>query len=110
METFYNFHGTVEEAVEILRPHHWILNEIYKNSLEEETKLSKEYGFDSKPDTRSGEETYGYKSDEDILCNLFYISDRWGCAFRVRWILDLIDRYDENKNNSKDKKSFKKII
>lgn len=39
-------------------------------------------------DRRSGEETYGYKDEENIRGNLGYISDRWNCAFRIRWIID----------------------
>jgi len=38
-------------------------------------------------DYRSGEETYGYEEDK-IQNNMIYISDRWRCAFRLRWILD----------------------
>ncbi len=43
------------------------------------------------PDNRVGSETYGYKDDESIKGDLSYISDRWNCAFRLRWLLDLID-------------------
>lgn len=42
-------------------------------------------------DFRSGEETYGYKDLESIQGSLLYISDRWGGAFRVRWLIDLIN-------------------
>ena len=38
-------------------------------------------------DYRSGEETYGY-DEEKIRYDMLYISDRWRCAFRLRWILD----------------------
>lgn len=38
-------------------------------------------------DFRSGYETQGYEL-ENINDYLFYISDRWGCAFRIRWIID----------------------
>ncbi len=44
------------------------------------------------PDERPGEETYGYKDEESIRGNLEYISDRWNCAFRIKWILDLIKK------------------
>ena len=44
------------------------------------------------PDDRPGEETYGYKDEASIKSNLEYISDRWNCAFRIRWILDLIKK------------------
>lgn len=39
-------------------------------------------------DFRSGEESYGYASQESIDSNLFYISDRWRCAFRLKWLID----------------------
>lgn len=48
------------------------------------------------PDYRSGFETYGYNTDEDsdeetIKGQLSYISDRWNCSFRVRWLINLVD-------------------
>jgi len=42
-------------------------------------------------DCRSGEEVYGYESEESIIGNIDYISDRWKCAMRIRWMIDLID-------------------
>lgn len=39
-------------------------------------------------DSRSGEETYGYKDQERIKYDMFYISDRWNCAFRLKWLID----------------------
>jgi hypothetical protein len=39
-------------------------------------------------DYRSGEEVYGYETTESIHNNMMYISDRWRCAFRLRWLLD----------------------
>ena len=39
-------------------------------------------------DFRPGVETYGYVDDKSIRNNMEYISDRWLCAFRIRWILD----------------------
>lgn len=41
-------------------------------------------------DWRSGYDTYGYKSLDDIKCNLIYISDRWSCQFRVQWLIDMV--------------------
>jgi len=37
-------------------------------------------------DYRKGTETYGY--DGDVRYDLMYISDRWRCSFRLRWLLD----------------------
>jgi len=42
-------------------------------------------------DWRSGEETYGYESEESVIEDMNHICDRWRCAFRVRWMIDLID-------------------
>ena len=36
-------------------------------------------------DYRTGVETYGYG---DVRGTMEYISDRWFCAFRVKWLLD----------------------
>ena len=50
--------------------------------------MAKHYQDD---DPRTGTETYGFRSVESIKNNLYYISDRWSCEFRIRWLLDLID-------------------
>jgi len=42
-------------------------------------------------DYRDGEDTYMYKTPESIENNLFYISDRWRCAFRLKWLIDGIE-------------------
>ena len=39
-------------------------------------------------DYRRGFDSYGYQSPEDNEGHLSYISDRWRCAFRLRWLLD----------------------
>lgn len=58
------------------------------------------------PDFRSGFDTYGYISEEGgvdkeyIKDQLFYISDRWHCSFRVRWIINLLDPDYDYKVNS----------
>lgn len=40
-------------------------------------------------DYRDGHETYGYTSLESIVDSLEYISDRFGCAFRLAWLVDV---------------------
>lgn len=42
-------------------------------------------------DFRNGYESYGYETPESIYNNLHYISDRWFCAFRLRWLIDGIE-------------------
>lgn len=44
-------------------------------------------------DFRSGEETYGYESIEIIYWNLFYISDRCHCSFRLAWLKEVPERF-----------------
>ena len=39
-------------------------------------------------DCRTGEETYGYSDIESVEDNMLYISDRYRCAFRLKWIID----------------------
>ena len=80
MESFYEQKDSLEEALDILRPIKSMLEDAYEDSLKVDN------------DKRSGEETYGYKDEESILSNLWYISDRWGASFRIRWMLDLIER------------------
>lgn len=46
-------------------------------------------------DDRSGEETYGYESEQSVLYDLSYISDRWICEFRLQWLIDLIDKHND---------------
>jgi hypothetical protein len=43
-------------------------------------------------DNRKGVDTYGYESEESILINLQYISDRFPAQFRLQWVLDLLDK------------------
>lgn len=42
-------------------------------------------------DNRSGPETYGYLSRSKIYFDMMYISDRWRCAFRLKWLIDGIE-------------------
>jgi hypothetical protein len=56
-------------------------------------------------DYRLGNDTYGYEEDK-ILVNLQYISDRWQSAFRVAWMLGLVneDYRGHRIHNSPEKK------
>ena len=58
-----------------------------KKSLPAMRKLYKKAVKDE-GDFRSGRETYGYIDQETIELNMEYISDRWRCAFRLRWLID----------------------
>ena len=40
-------------------------------------------------DLRPGYDTYGYNTIESIISNLEYISDRFCCAFRLSWLVDV---------------------
>ncbi len=51
--------------------------------------LHSDYSNDDNDD-RSGYDTYGYESLESIKGSLSYISDRWTCRFRIKWLLDLL--------------------
>ena len=37
---------------------------------------------------KSGFETYGYDNKQSIQHNMLYISDRFRCSFRLRWLID----------------------
>ena len=39
-------------------------------------------------DYRNGNETYGYADKESIQLRRCYISDRFQCAFRLKWLID----------------------
>ena len=43
-------------------------------------------------DNRSPLDTYGYKSEENVLIDLRYISDRFDAQFRLDWVLGLFDK------------------
>ena len=43
-------------------------------------------------DSRTGLETYGYETHKSVMNNMLYISDRWRCAFRLKWLLDGIEQ------------------
>lgn len=59
-----------------------------------------EYGYE--PDTRTGDETYGYGSLGSIDSNLTYISDRCHATFRLTWLLELPERIALLSNNKQN--------
>jgi len=63
-----------------------IIREI--NNIKPELEFMYKKALRIDKDTRSGEETYGYKNIRETL---MYISDRWNCSFRIRWLLDLTE-------------------
>jgi hypothetical protein len=86
LDTFFNSNNNyppkefIDSFITSLLPHKPLLTKLYISYL----KKDKDY--------RSGEETYGYSSYEHIKTNLHYISDRWSCSFRIRYMLDLLDK------------------
>jgi hypothetical protein len=54
----------------------------------------KSYHQRSENDYRSGHETYGYKSIENIGNNLIYISDRFSAGFRLAWLVNVPEEVD----------------
>ena len=71
------------ELLDVLRDNKKYLTYLYKlNNISEK-------------DFRTGEESYGYNNQEYIEERMSYICDRWNCGFRIRWILDLLDRTKE---------------
>jgi hypothetical protein len=69
-----------EEIVALVKKHKSAIRFLYGKALERE-----EYC-----DTRSGYEYQGYRSQEQVKSDFYYISDRYNCAVRLRWLLDLI--------------------
>lgn len=61
-------------------------------------------------DYRSGWDTYGYESRSQIIGQLKYISDRWSCAFRINWLLGLLDPTDYISASGWENKDYNKVI
>jgi hypothetical protein len=88
---FSNFYGlkdmTLPKAIEILKPH--------RGEIAAELRYLNWYdqmrGW-MPLDNRKGVDTYGYESEDSILINLQYISDRFPAQFRLQWVLDLLDK------------------
>lgn len=66
--------------------------------LEKDLNNLYSYYLSTDKDYRTGYETYGYIDEVTIRENLAYINDRWRCAFRIRWLIDLIDLYKKDFN------------
>lgn len=87
---FSKFYGlkdmTLPKAIEIIKP--------YKGEIAAELHYLDWYDrLDGRePDNRKGVDTYGYKSEQTILYDLQYISDRFTAQFRLQWVLDLLDK------------------
>ena len=80
---FYSQGITLEKAKEIIRPYAGVI------AAQSRWLAATDY-FGG--DYRSPLDTYGYKSEEDILINLSYIGDRFNCQFRLNWMLGLFDK------------------
>ena len=71
---------SVEEIKAALKPYYDGLVDLYENDL---ILMEEDY--------RTGTDTYGYDNLEHIQFTLSYISDRYKCGFRVRWLIELIN-------------------
>jgi hypothetical protein len=80
---FYSQGVSLEAAKEIIRPYVGVI------AAQSKWLAATDY-FGS--DNRSPLDTYGYKSEEENFVNLFYISDRFNCQFRLDWVLGLLDK------------------
>ena len=79
----------LEETIKRIKLHFEVIKK-YRAYLDLKMQWTcKEYGWEHKPDTRSGAESYGYKSIEHVKSQLDYISDRFNAEFRLTWMLDL---------------------
>ena len=90
---------STKECVDLLFPFVDSLIEEYENK-----RLPEE------DDWRSGDETYGYDKDDFLV--LSYICGKWNCAFRIRWIIDLVtpDYYPYKSLVDKDYKPIKRVF
>lgn len=77
------YSGVIKKYINSIRQSHNI-------HFRSQKKWNKRHGFsDRLYDFRTGDETYGYKSIEEIEGNLNYISDRFAAEFRLQWLLDV---------------------
>ena len=79
----------LEETIKRIELHSGVIKKYRAYTDLQMQKICKAYGLKHKPDTRSGVESYGYKSIEHVKGNLNYISDRFSAEFRLTWMLDL---------------------
>jgi hypothetical protein len=85
-----NVEFNFEEFIKELRKVEPELLYVYNKMIENEKKdINKDIrkGNYYPIDRRRGWETYKF---DNIEADMAYISDRWGCLFRIRWILDAL--------------------
>jgi hypothetical protein len=75
----------------------WLINQ-FKNHLPYLKELRQDC-WKKEGDYRNGFETYGYNNVAEIYSNIEYISDRYNCAFRLNWLIGLIDPSDEQHSD-----------
>jgi hypothetical protein len=80
---FYCQGVSLEVAKDIVRP--------YVGVIAAQSKWLATTDYFGGDDDRSPLDTYGYKSEQEISGNLFYISDRFNCQFRLDWVLGLFE-------------------
>jgi hypothetical protein len=80
---FYSQGVSLKTAKEIIRPYTGVI------AAQSKWLAATDY-FGG--DNRSPLDTYGYKSEENIIGDLFYISDRFNAQFRLDWVLGLFDK------------------
>ena len=75
---------------EVAQPKHLkrALTNLHEKYSKHESEACNRLSIEYEPDIRTGYETYGYESPQSIHHNVMYISDRFRCAFRIKWILD----------------------
>lgn len=84
---FYKLDSSVDAMVNVTI--FVTLAQKYLRSMRQQIKL-----MSGDHDTRTGYQTYGYRSYESIIGNLDYISDRYNCRFRLQWLLTLCEDFD----------------
>lgn len=112
-EWYYD--GDLDRACEQIKKYRGVIralirfydNNTLNNSPQRYTRCShkkykRKYGWTEYPDTRKGDETYGYKSLDSINGNLSYISDRFGCSFRMRWLIEVPERVEQLKRQNNE--------
>jgi hypothetical protein len=78
---FYSQDMTLEKAKAIISPYVGVI-----------AAQSRYHAYCYGDDSRSPLDTYDYQSEENILMDLFYISDRFNCQFRLDWTLGILDK------------------
>ena len=93
MEKFYSQPESIDEAVKLLVPIYFDLKTAYYTTVNKLNDLYKKDGEGKEYDTSNDGNGYRLDDDEYILGTLFYVSDRWNSPSRIKFLINVIEKY-----------------